>query len=113
MSSPTTVTFPWGFASARTISAWIAFHVLVLVDQQVVVLIGEPPADAGRAQGRVPVEEEVVEVERVEFPLAPGVCAEQGSDLGAVVGAPREGLGENLGQFALGVDRARVDVVQR
>ena len=62
---------------------------------------------------RAPVEQQVVEVDDAERALARPVVDEQPREVVGVALAPREGLGQQLAQRSLGVDRARVDVQQR
>ena len=62
---------------------------------------------------RTPVQEQVVEVEHSQRPLAGRVRLEERGHRFDVVLAPREVLGDDAGQRLLGVHRARVDVEQR
>ena len=87
--------------------------VLVLVDEQVVDAGAQLRPDDRVLGQRAPVEQQVVEVDHPEPALARAVVDEQAREVVGVALAPREGLGQQLAQRALGVDRARVDVQQR
>ena len=70
------------------------------------------PITSSRGQ-RAPEQQQVVEVDHAELPLARRVGLEQRRDRLAVLRAPREVLLDHARQRLLRVDRARVDVQQR
>jgi hypothetical protein len=86
--------------------------VLVLVDEQVVDPALSCAPDHGVLRQGAPVEQQVVEVDDPEAALARAVVDEEPREVVGVALAPRERLGQQLAQRALGVDRARVDVQQ-
>ncbi len=90
-----------------------AVDVLVLVDEHVVERVGDARPDHLVARERAPVEQQVVEIDHAQRALARAVGAEDLRERLAMLGAPREGLGEHLLQRRLRVDRARVDVEHR
>src|SRR5262249_50387454 len=87
--------------------------VLVLVDEQVVEHRGQTRAGDLVPGERPPVEQQVIEVERLCLAFALAVAHENAPDRLDVGLAPGELLSQHLRKSTLGVDRARVDVGQR
>jgi hypothetical protein len=79
----------------------------------VVERVADAAADDVVGGQGAPVQQQVVEVEHPERPLARPVGAEQRREVVGVLGAPWEVLVEHLAERALRVDRARVDVGER
>ena len=87
--------------------------VLVLVDEHMVKAGGQPRPGLRVARQRAPEDEQVVEIEDAERPLARRVAAKQAGQVVGVLGAPRKRLVDHLAHRPLGVDRPRIDVDQR
>ena len=75
-SSPTTVRARPPSAQGPHDVGLEEIGVLVLVDQHVVVGVGQGRPEGVVGGGRPPVQEQIVEVEQVVLALAPGVAAE-------------------------------------
>jgi hypothetical protein len=85
-------------------------QVLVLVDQYLVEHRAHLRSKLLVAAERMPIEEQVIQVECAKRPLALRVPAKERGQFVRVLLAPGEGLGDNFRQRLLRVDRARVDI---
>jgi len=90
-----------------------AVDVLVLVHQHVVERASHARAEYVVTRERPPVQQQVVEVDHTKRALARAIGAEDLRERLAMLGTPRERLGQNLLQGGLGIDRARVHVEHR
>ncbi len=87
-------------------------HVLVLVDADVIDLRREQRPQPVVGRGGAPVEQQIVEVDEAEGPLALHVSATERGDLVDLFLAPGCDLVDDGRQRSLRVDRARIDVEQ-
>jgi len=87
--------------------------VLVLIDQHVLEALSDQRADDLVGRERAPVQQQVIEIEHAERPLARAVAAKDLRERLVMLLAPRERFGQHLGQRRLGVDGPRVDVLHR
>ncbi len=88
-------------------------HVLVLVNQHVIEVLGDHRADYIIREQCVPIQQQVIEIEHPESTLAQAVGAEDRGERLPVLPAPGKAFGQNLAEGPLRVDRPRVDVQQR
>ena len=90
-----------------------AVGVLVLVDQDVVVGVGQGRPEGVVGGGRPPVQEKIVEVEQVVLALPPGVAAEGRRHQALLVVHPGKGPAQDVLERRARVDDARVDGDER
>ncbi len=84
--------------------------ILIFVDADVIDLRREQRAEPLVGRGGAPVEQQVVEVDETEKPLALYVSLADGGELVDLVVAPRRDLVDDLGQRTLRVDGARIEI---
>ena len=88
-------------------------RVLVLVDEDVVELLGQLRPGLRRGRECFPEQEQVVVVERLLRPLALGVGAQDLADAVDVVGAPRIVPSDHVVELAPGVHHPGMDLSER
>ncbi len=87
-------------------------HVLVLVDEDVVVQSAQAAAHQVVAQRLPPVQQQIVEIQQAEPALAGDVRLAHRTDGFHQITGPRSDRGHDLADRSARVDRARVDVQQ-
>ena len=113
-SSPTTVMLRWRAARAAENARLQQIRVLVFVDQNVVVQAGDAVGDRRRLlEHQRPEQQQVVVVDEIALRLSARVLGEDPNDLARELDELRVLLLENLLDRVLGVEVARIYVVER